>query len=44
MSFGNNYFPFRDVKSGIVYDDYFDAVIARCGNYNDYEGGNADES
>lgn len=44
MSFGNNHFPFRDVKSGIVYDDYFDAVIARCGNYNDYESGNADES
>lgn len=36
MSFGDNHFPFRDARTGEVHPDYFDAIIARNGNYNDY--------
>ena len=44
MNFGDNHFPFRDVKTGVVYDDYFDAVISRNGNYNDHVNISADGS
>lgn len=37
MDFGDNHFSFRDVKTGKLCEDYFDAVIERKYKYNDYE-------
>lgn len=33
MSFEDNHFPFRDVDTGKVHNDYFDAIIDKNGIY-----------